>query len=482
MSYLGKPPLQTPSLWQSVAYFFNNFNTTDQGWITGTDHILHNLFFRTQWVICTYQTSGSYSSTPRYIFYALALLSILARKTPWGVPVALVTVIIYSSTAAIHAIVAAVAALTQLTTRLAAIQENYEVVLIDGQSQTGRLERGLLGGPIWLPVLPVVYEPDADAVLAIVGFAFLCLLPMQVMSETLRNTKLEQKIIVLAWSILLWFGLVGAFTIDIFVTIWFFPQLRFCPPDQADTLPTFSNGPPAGVESWDRKDWYRWNRTIRDDFIFNNSSAVFPNNCIYPCSGFSWPLRDPTDIIFNHFSLSDRPPISAKFVVALYIAACVVVVLFTGANLTVLFMIRPSANFEEARASTAVSTALKRFCQAWSSRDCTGLSRYWRLIVRAWILIVMAFAQGPSIVTNLFFIGVKEYSIWWGGLNEETFRHIGQWGVLVSTVLLFAAVWSARGEQAGTPEAEQQQQQQQTTATATAPTTTATAPTTAPAT
>ena len=173
MSYLGKPPLQTPSLWQSVAYFFNNFNTTDQGWITGTDHILHNPFFRTQWVICTYQTSGSYSSTPRYIFYALALLSILARKTPWGVPVALVTVIIYSSTAAIHAIVAAMAALTQLTTRLAAIQENYEVVLIDGQSTDWPSRTGVVQVELSRSVLPMVYQPDADAILAIVGFAFL---------------------------------------------------------------------------------------------------------------------------------------------------------------------------------------------------------------------------------------------------------------------------------------------------------------------
>jgi hypothetical protein len=298
---MDKPHLRTPVLWQSIAFFYGNFNTTNQGWITRTDQSLHNQFFRTQWVVCTYPTSGSYCRTPRFIFYALALLSLLALRKSWGITVGVATVMIYSSTAAIHAMVAAVAALTQLTTRLSAIQENYEVLLVDGPSQTGRLEHGSPGGPMWLPVLPMVYEPVADAILAIVRAAFLCFLPMQVRSTTLKKAKPEQKAIVIAWSILLWVGLVSALAIDIFVTIWFFPQLRFCPKDDADPIPTSSYGPPAGVDSWDGKDWYRWNRTIRDHFIFNNSTALFLNNCIYPCSEFSWPLRDPTDIIMDHF-------------------------------------------------------------------------------------------------------------------------------------------------------------------------------------
>jgi hypothetical protein len=48
-------------------------------------------------------------------------------------------------------------------------------------------------------------------------------------------------------------------------------------------------------------------------------------------------------------------------------------------------------------------------------------------------------ALWPSIVTNLFFIGVQEYSIWTSGVSEEIFRHIGQWGVLVGTVLVLGA-------------------------------------------
>ena len=440
MSYLGKPPLKTPVLWQSVAFFFDNFNVTDQGWITSTDSTLHNPFFRTQRVQCTYQTSGLYGPTSRYIFYFLAVVSILFRNSSWVVTVALVTVMIYSSTAAIHAIVAAAAALKQLTTRLVAMRENYEVVLINGPSQTGRLEQASSGGPVWLPVLPMVYEPDADAVLAVVGFAYLCLLPMHVRSETLRNAKPAQSKIVLAWSILLFVGLIGAFLVDIFVTIWFFPQLGFCPPDQTDTLPMFSNGPPVGLKSWDKTDWYGWNRTVSDYFIYNNSSAVFLNACLYPCSQFSWPIRDPTDIIVHH-PLSDQAPIGPEFVIALYVAACVIFGLFTAATLTVSLKRRVSDRFRTVRARTI----LNEFRQLWSSGDYSGL----------WILTVVTLAQWPSIITSLFFMGVKEHSLWWGGPQEETFRHIGQWGVLVDSVLLFFAGWLA-----GTKlESEQEQQQ-----------------------
>jgi hypothetical protein len=142
MNSLDKPPLQSflTLPWLSIADFFANFNATAQDWVIGIDQTIQNPFFRTQWVSCLYQPSGSYGPTSRFTFYALAALSIFARMTSWVVTVALVSFMIYSSTAAIHAIVAAVAAMVQLTTWLAAIKENYEVVLIDGTTQTGNLE------------------------------------------------------------------------------------------------------------------------------------------------------------------------------------------------------------------------------------------------------------------------------------------------------------------------------------------------------
>jgi hypothetical protein len=287
-NHQNKPPLKTLVLWESIASFYQDFYTTDKdNWITVADHTLHNPFFRTRWVNCAYQPSGNYGRTPRYIFYALTLLSIKARRKSWVTSVALASVMLYSSTAAIHAMVAAVAALTQLTTRLVAIRENYEVVLVDGTSLTGNLEQGSAAGPIWLPVIPMVYETDANAILAIVGFAFLFLLPTLIISETIRNLKPAHKNILYTWTILLFLGLVSAFLVDIYVTMWSIPQLGFCSFNQTDPLPTFSNGLPSGVEDWDGKDWYRWNRTIRDHFIFKNSTALFRNNCIYPCSEFS---------------------------------------------------------------------------------------------------------------------------------------------------------------------------------------------------
>jgi hypothetical protein len=47
----------------------------------------------------------------------------------------------------------------------------------------------------------LVHETDENAVLAVIEFAFLCLLPMQAGSWTLRDAKPAQKAIIFAWCI-----------------------------------------------------------------------------------------------------------------------------------------------------------------------------------------------------------------------------------------------------------------------------------------
>jgi hypothetical protein len=117
------------------------------------------------------------------------------------------------------------------------------------------------------------------------------------------------------------------------------------------------------------------------------------------------------------------------------------------ASLTVLFIRRVSGLFQEVE----IKTVVKKFRQAWSSGDYSGIC----------ILALMTFAEWPSIVTCVFFVIVKEYSIWWGGLQEESFRHIGQWGVLLGSALLAVAGWTGRDNLASTPESKRQQQDQE---------------------
>ena len=140
--------------------------------------------FSTQWVSCSYPISGSYGPTPRYVFYLLAVFAVLMRKSTWIGTAALGSVMTYSTTAAIHAIVL-LAIRSKMYQGYGLADGYYMRVLVEGQPISG-LDDGL-GNALWLPVLPMAWDSDTDAALAIVGTAFLALLPMQVWSTTFKT-------------------------------------------------------------------------------------------------------------------------------------------------------------------------------------------------------------------------------------------------------------------------------------------------------
>lgn len=78
---------------------------TQDRWVIGDGTLGNNTFFRTQWIQCSYPISSGYGHSPRYIFYLLVLVSVVARAKRWIVSVALGSVMIYSSVASIHALV-----------------------------------------------------------------------------------------------------------------------------------------------------------------------------------------------------------------------------------------------------------------------------------------------------------------------------------------------------------------------------------------
>lgn len=131
---------------------------------------------------------------------------------------------------------------------------NPETVFVQGRSETGVEEPARSDGPVWMPVLPMAWDNDTDPVLAIVGTAFLLLLPMQIWSRTLRDAGTLRKRIVLAWALLLFAGLIAALVSVAYVYFYAFPQVRFCPMHEADALPLTSPGVPDGVEPWDGLD------------------------------------------------------------------------------------------------------------------------------------------------------------------------------------------------------------------------------------
>jgi hypothetical protein len=169
----------------------SQYVVTEDQWVT-----INNTLFRTQWNDCSYPISGGYGQGPRYLYYALVFVSIIWRDQSWVVSVALGSAMIYSSTAAIHSMVFA-ALRTQLVPQY--MLENYEVVIV-GNDMNGQLQ---------LPVLPIAWDSDIDAILAIVGVAFLVVAPMQAFSRTFKRA--EGKAAFFLWSLLLLAGMICAF-------------------------------------------------------------------------------------------------------------------------------------------------------------------------------------------------------------------------------------------------------------------------------
>ena len=214
------------------------------------------------------------------------------RKSAWVGTAALGSVMTYSATAAIHAIVL-LAIRSNMYKGYGLADGSHMRVLVEGQSNSG-YDDGV-DGALWLPVLPMVWDSDTDAALAITGTAFLALLPMQIWSKTFRQSG--AKPVLVLWSGLLLIGIICGLIDEAYVSFNYFLQLRFCPPGLNDTLPLTNSGSDNVGASWNGYDEYYWNTTAYD--YFANSTGLQPNSCLYPCFGTSWPLRDPTEILVD---------------------------------------------------------------------------------------------------------------------------------------------------------------------------------------
>jgi hypothetical protein len=165
---------------------------------------------------------------PRYIFYFLVLFSVLERRRSWLAGIALASVMTYSSTAAVHAL-ALVVGRTRMISQSG--PNNYERVMVGGSTTDGMWVSSTSDNwqqnGLWLPVVPMIWDNDIDAVLAIVGVSFLVITPMQVYSTTFQ--KSETKNILLLWSLLLLMGMACSLVMEAYFSTVRVPQLRFCP-------------------------------------------------------------------------------------------------------------------------------------------------------------------------------------------------------------------------------------------------------------
>ena len=398
----------------AAEYIIPPNNTTADLWVIGNDTTGNNTMFRTQWIQCCYPISSTYGPTQRYIFYVLAIFTVLMRRSAWIGTAALGSVMVYSATAAVHAII-----LVALRTRLvpADLSDNI-FVLVEGNTVSG-----LDDDALWLPVLPMAWDNDGDPVLAIVGTAFLILLPMEAWSSTFKRSK--AKAVIFLWSGLLLIGTICALINAAYVDLWAFPQLRFCPLDMDDSLPLTNSGSNiAGADWLNGDDQYYWNDTVHE--IFQNSSlpnTVLQNTCLYPCFASQWPLRDANEIMAlsgNTGSVGD-----SQIGWSLFFAVYAVVSASGLSGLTVL----------------AISVA------GWLPNGISSQCREWltvpakKRLLAVWhcyVYVVQFYVRILSPIALAFFVAWVEWYMWTEDPQGETFRHVGQWGSLVAASLVAA--------------------------------------------
>ena len=434
------------------------------------DHwvIEDNPLFNTQWVECSYPISGSYGLMPRYLFYFLALFAILKRRSAWIVTAALGSVMTYSATAAIHAIV-----LVALRTRLIPnwVPNEHMFVLVNGTSASG-FNDTTGDSALWLPIIPMAWDNDADPVLSIVGTAFLALLPMQLWSTTFKRS--EAKTVLFLWSGLLFIGTVSALINSAYVDLWAWPQLRFCPPGFNDTFPFTNPGQKSFTSPTGHVDGYYWNRTVYN--LFENLTSQPYGACVYPCFTSLWPLRDSTEITV--VSANTGTVAAGNTGLWLMIAVYAVVSSSCLSSLTVFAVdvsqqppktfiswwrvqqdrllkpfkptcvlwkrniYRPMLSAWQWCFSYIVITKPLLQSEGWRNSVHHNIQRQRKYIVIArhfYLKVVSLYARLVSPVALLFFVVWSEWYMWTSDPPGESFRHVGQWGALVAAVIVAVA-------------------------------------------
>lgn len=228
--------MQGMSPWESIAFYFPQIfgDSTNAGFDVlacgeGTSSSPFSVCnsgvplnsFTAEWVHCSFPHSGSYFPVPLYVFYAMSFVAITCRAESWAAPIALTSIMAYSATTAIHALVLAAVSLTDYISRLSRLRSGYEVVLVGGVSLSGTLERGGGDGPVWLPLIPMVFDPDTDLINLVLGFTYLCIIPLyrrSVVYKNLTDTP-RKRLLAWVWIFLVTAGFVAGFGTSVYMQI-----------------------------------------------------------------------------------------------------------------------------------------------------------------------------------------------------------------------------------------------------------------------
>ncbi|KAK2801841.1 hypothetical protein FQN50_007586 [Emmonsiellopsis sp. PD_5] len=410
-----------------------SFTLNAEGFVIGD-----NPSFRTHNIQCSYPISGGYGHTPRYIYYFLCLIAVLGRKKSWGVSVATGSVMVYSSTTAVHAIVFAIIRQKMVPSFTAG---NHDVVLVQGHSKTGLFEWSSGNGPVWLPILPMAWDNDIDPILSIVVSAFVLLLPLQIWSKALESLKGGHKLIILFWTCLLLAGSICSLVAGPYQWFHIFFQFRFCPPDIDDILPILNSGAGTPIPSLGQHDRYRWNRTVNDYFTNKNFTNRPANNCLYPCFQAEWPLRNPTEIHVVDGGYGSQTSTGSFY--RLMFATYGLLVLSSLGQLTAA-VIKYAPWVPSRYRQADIRLSWRNLVYTFKSGGTNGRFSYFAMILLAfWMFWVSLYALVLTPIALICLVTFQEYIIWTSDPIGENFMNIGQWGTLVAAVLIITAALMA---------------------------------------
>ncbi len=416
-----------PSVWklpemiQNFTCTFSNISATPDGLLD-----VGPAPFRVEAIQCLYATSGVYAPALRAAFYVLCLLSLCFRRKYWISGVAMGIVMSYSSIAAIHAIVL-------VWGRKILITGDIEMVTI---SSSGNID---------IPIWPMAWDEDCDAVLAITGTAFLIIAPMAIWSDTVqqilqrnpqphRNSSDERKkrIVLIGWFALLLAGIISAWVNEIFVDLYSVEQFRFC--SAGGELPDI--GSSSSLNLLGRQNASKtFNDTIWEIFSIPSISQGHLPTCVYPC--FSAPGHRQGSDIKAIYSQGTWPAISdysnAKAGWVLMLTSIVLIGISLAAIITLYTLERSGRlNYSrwghiQHRNPQGNAEDLEVHLQQRNPQDSP-----WRWLDYG--------AKGLAIASFFIFVAWIEYTMW-PFPYTEILSDIGQWGQLVAIilVLVFAA-------------------------------------------
>ncbi|KAH0541615.1 hypothetical protein FGG08_003905 [Glutinoglossum americanum] len=336
------------------------------------------------------------------MFYTLSVVSIFFATEDWVADVSMAYVMIYSAISAFHAII------------MVSVRHHL-------QSRVSEPVSIATAGPVEAPqisIWPMIWDEDCDAVLAVVGTAFLIMAPIVIWSNTFHKAfkRPRYQPIFVGWFLLLLVGLISAMVNEVHVDMWTVGQFRFC---STGDLPDLSL---SGLSLRGREHPNKsFNESIWDTFSNASTSRRLPPICVYPCFDASWPLRQWSNI--KVISSSGTWPSTSNYSNVnagwgLMFAAIILITASVSIMITIFILKRKNliayGDYGILKLRKGLDDKMKQRLRKldYSAKVLTGVSL-------------------------LFFVAWIEYTMWPYPYSEK-FTDIGQWGQLASTILVLA--------------------------------------------